>query len=1041
MEAHVSLLDAIDCQVIVFQEESLPIVDRILGLKQMQALPSPSLAFFLQKDEVPAYLYEKTFVEARYSPFVVLHTSGSTALPKPVVVNHGTLASMDAYQAVSHLGAGPVIGPSLKGSRMLMAFPLFHMASFTLLLGFGVYYRVIGVLPPAVEPITARLIDAIHVNTIVQGSALPPSLIVDLYHEEEFLARIQRLDYMFYAGGSLPKEVGNKISSLTKLATLFGSTEIGYPAMEISDSSDWQFVNYSPFNGDEFRPMKEVELYEHFIVRRGYLDLFQSIFSTYPNQGEYATKDLYRRHATKPNLWKFCGRTDDVIVFSNAEKYNPVDFEDIVSSHPAIKSALMGGHGRFQSCLLIEPMQEVENESDKMTFLKQIWPTVQDANQISPAHARVMKDCILFTRKDKPPERAGKGTVQRMTTLQLYHGEIDGLYMSPELPNIPPQVLVQPQEQQSRSLRNALYQMVSASVWLDGQLSYDADFFALGLDSLQTLALSKQINAYLMQSTPTIKPITPSTIYTHSSIQKLELVLTATAEPSIEETSQQEMQRIFDEWSSHLPRTAPKAFGRSHEAPVVLLTGSTGSLGSYILQALLSNSGVRKIYCLNRGRDAHSRQTKSFETKGLKPDFQLVVFLQCEPSKQQLGLGEATYKELLQEVTHIIHNAWDVNFNRPLCSFVNSHVSGVRHMIQFCSESRSNAHLFFVSSESTVLGPHATHQGSVPEHVVSDWARAQHTGYAQSKLVAERLIATASQTSDLRSSICRVGQIAGPTSEEGVWSTREWFPTLIASSAQLQMLPDSLVSKDSVDWVPADTVGQSILELLLQSGNSTDLTEQESSTMSEVGDGPSLELHGRERSIDEHLETASALRDTQQTEYTEENRFCLEHERHGCAHGSFSGPKIAATKLEGTQNLYIGSRTNSSGGQTKNTNLNHTGSQKYPTVFHIVNPHPRPWQSLISTFQDACATPLQLVSFPAWLVALQKQAESGGMPGKLPAMALLEFFENSQQPMAETRAVLSTANAIRASKTLAALGPVDDAWVGVWMRQWGLSKG
>jgi len=250
----------------------------------MRTLRIPSLTFFLQKDEVPTYPYNKTFAEARLSPFVVLHTSGSTALPKPVIVNHGTFASMDAYQVISHLGCEPVIGPPLEGSRMLMAFPLFHMASFTLLLGLGVYYGVIGVLPPAVEPITASLVDAIHRNAAVQGSALPPSLLVDLYHEKDFLANLQSLEYMFYAGGSLPKEVGNKISSLTNLATLFGSTEIGYPPMKILDSSDWQYVSYSPFYGDDFRPVNEDGVYEHFLVRRSYLDLFQGIFSTYPNQ-------------------------------------------------------------------------------------------------------------------------------------------------------------------------------------------------------------------------------------------------------------------------------------------------------------------------------------------------------------------------------------------------------------------------------------------------------------------------------------------------------------------------------------------------------------------------------------------------------------------------------------------------------------------------------------------------------------------------------------------------------------------------------------
>lgn len=700
----------------------------------------------------------------------------------------------------------------------------------------------------------------------------------------------------------------------------------------------------------------------------------------------------------------------------------------------------MGGQGRFQPCLLVDPMKVTENEDDKITLLKEIWPTVQEANQISPAHARVMKDFILIIGKDKPAERAGKGTVQRMVTLQLYEEEINRLYNSPKLPKTSLQVLVPPQIQQSETLHSALYQMVSESVWLDGQLSYNVDFFELGLDSLQTLALSKQINAYLMQSMQSVKPITPGTIYTHSSIKRLESVLTANVEPSIKETSHQKMQKVFSEWSLHLPKTALRAFEMSHEGPVVLLTGSTGSLGSYILQALLANSGVQKVYCLNRRKDAQSRQTQSFEAKGLKPNFPSIVFLQCDLSKQRFCLEEGVYHELLLEVTHVVHNAWDVNFNRPLDSFVNPHIVGLYHTIHFCAESRFNARLFFVSSESTVLGQHGIHNGFVPERIYSDWAYAQHTGYAESKLVAERIIDSASQTYNLRSTICRVGQVAGPTSERGIWSTREWFPSLIASSARLQMLPESLMFKDSVDWVPVDAVGQITVELLFQSGKAPDLPEQEDQSMSDMDGNLSSELPEAEDSSNQQHAPQSASREIELFGNSEKDQAVLDQERREHEQHSLNGLDMSMENADQKKSARINPNTRTLERGLQGQNLDRTGSHKAPQVFHVANSHPRPWQELIPVFQDASSTPLHSVPFPVWLVALQKQAESGEMVERLPAMALLEFFKDSEQPMAKTKTVLDTANAMRASKTLAAIGPVDNAWIGVWMRQWGLSK-
>jgi len=502
LAAHAHLLDEINCRISLVQASIPPGLSHFLDAKSMRSISIPNLDFFLQSNEFPNYLYRKTFDEARHLPFVFMHTSGSTGLPQLVKVSHGTVASMDANQLIPLLSGTPVLGSSFKGSRMLMTFPLFHMASFTLLLGLAVYYGVIPVLPPANEPLTAHLIDSIHTHACVDGSALPPSIVVDLYHEKKFLSRLGRLKYLLFAGGSLPQEVGDAVCRVTNLATVIGSTETAFPPHEVCDSEDWGYVRYSPFHGSVFRPLNEDGLSEQIIVRRLELDLFQSVFSTYPDIDEFRTKDLYWEHPTKPGLWKFCGRTDDVIVFSNAEKFNPVDFEGAVSSHPAIRTALVGGYGKFQTCLLIEPTAIHETEAEKATLLNEIWPTIEGANRVCPSHARVMKDLVVFTDKTRGVERAGKGTVQRMMTLGLYREEIETLYQAPALPSTAPDMLIGNATQEADTLRSALFRIVSACTWLHGELTATADPLELGLDSLQTISLSKQINAYLLQTMP-----------------------------------------------------------------------------------------------------------------------------------------------------------------------------------------------------------------------------------------------------------------------------------------------------------------------------------------------------------------------------------------------------------------------------------------------------------------------------------------------------------------------------------------------------------
>ncbi|KAI4279892.1 MAG: hypothetical protein L6R35_006007 [Caloplaca aegaea] len=984
LEAHVSLLDAVNCQVLLVSENEPLVVTRILHQRPTKQFRIPSLEYFLQDVEVTTYDYDKTFEEARLSPFVVLQTSGSTGIPKPIVVNHGTLASMDAYHLISYLDGDAVIGPSLKGSKMLMAFPLYHMASFTLLLGYAAYYQVIGVLPPAVEPITEHLVDSILAQADVQGTALPPSLLVDLCHEESYLVKLARLHYVFYAGGSLPVGAGDKLSSITKLATLVGSTEVGYPPMKNIESTDWQYVCYSPFDGHVFRPLADDGLYEHFLVRRDYLNLFQGIFSTYPTQDEFPTQDVYRKHPTKPGLWRFAGRMDDVIVFSNAEKFYPGDFEDTISSHPAVRTTVMGGHGEFQPCLLIEPMQAVDGSDGNGALLDEIWPKIQEANKTIPTHARVVKDFILFTRPEKPVERAGKGTVQRTATLRLYLEEIASLYKAPEMPKLDPHQILQSELQQASTLHEVLYSLVSKSVEYDGRIVDDTDFFDLGLDSLQTLALSKKINAYLMQADSAAPTVTPNTIYAHSSIGRLASALEFTSDPLLQRSDRQRMQQIFDQCSSFLPQPRQTPTSTHKKRAVVLLTASTGSLGSYVLDALIQNRGIEKVYCLNRSKGTEARQTRSSETRGLSSDWQSVRFLPCDLGHQRFGLDNATYDELSKEVTHVVHNAWDVNFMRSLDSYVNLHINGVCRITEFCAYSAHSAHLVFISSESAVLGGTET---VVKEEVVQDWSCAQGTGYAKAKLIAERLIDRASRNCHLKSSIVRIGQIAGPTSGRGVWNTQEWYPSMMASSVSMQKLPNELPVKDAVDWVPVDTVGKILVELLVESDNEPRSSNERQTTKS--GDvfspvRPNKMANAAPASSETPRPEAAPLHPTTAPDFTAETA------------EAGASSNCLPERVDAFEEYLRNQEVNQKPPLQTSTHKNEPNSTKPTAVFHIRNPHPRQWSSLIPIIQSACSSPLEVVPLPTWLVELEARIEAGGLKAEIPAQSLLEFVRGAQ---------------------------------------------
>ena len=408
------------------------VCQEILAKRPMQVLNVPEIDTLMEtSEEVQRYPWKGSFDEMKEKTFMILHTSGSTGIPKPVYVAHGTLASNDAHQRIPSLGGGPTLIDFFKGKRFFVAFPPFHAANLYFTIGYQIFSGMTCVLPPP-GPTTADIVNMIHVHGNLDGSVLPPSTIVDIYNTSEYYFNMtQRLQFVAYVGGTLAKEVGDPISTKMKLITLMGASELGYLPVEIADKSTaWQHIPISPHLGHEYRPSRD-GFSELVIVRNPKHEIFQGVFSIFTTLDEYATNDLYEPDPSAPatsKSWIFRARSDDIIALSNAEKLNPVTMEALIASHPAVNAALIGGHGEFQAALLIEPKVEIYSQQEEAKLRQAIWPTVMEANRSCPAHGRIMKDHILVTSPGKPLPQAAKGTVQRYAALKLYSQEFKAFY-------------------------------------------------------------------------------------------------------------------------------------------------------------------------------------------------------------------------------------------------------------------------------------------------------------------------------------------------------------------------------------------------------------------------------------------------------------------------------------------------------------------------------------------------------------------------------------------------------------------------------------
>jgi thioester reductase-like protein len=162
----------------------------------------------------------------------------------------------------------------------------------------------------------------------------------------------------------------------------------------------------------------------------------------------------------------------------------------------------------------------------------------------------------------------------------------------------------------------------------------------------------------------------------------------------------------------------------------------------------------------------------------------------------------------------VILNAWPVDFKLAIDSFL-VHLQAVRQFIDFASQSAHGTRLFFISS-ITAVGKLLDRHQILPEAVSTDlnWDSPDELGYGQSKFIAERLPHDAARESGIKTAICRVGQVAGPTIEVGMWPQKEWLPSLVESSRVMGKLPDSLGKMGVVDWITVDVLGKSMVELV-----------------------------------------------------------------------------------------------------------------------------------------------------------------------------------------------------------------------------------
>lgn len=226
----------------------------------------------------------------------------------------------------------------------------------------------------------------------------------------------------------------------------------------------------------------------------------------------------------------------------------------------------------------------------------------------------------------------------------------------------------------------------------------------------------------------------------------------------------------------------------------VFLTGATGFFGGFLLQTLLQQSNIDKIYCLVR--------------KNTLANSEKIIPILGDLTQPYLGLSEQDWLDLAGECDVIFHNGAKVNLMQAYEDMRDINVLGTKTIMQFATAVQTKP-IHFISSIAAAFGSNNIN------NVIKEAPLLEPPltgGYRQTKWVTEQLLQKA-RSRGLPVNIYRLSRIIGNSKTgEGV-GPADLIYRLVVACIALQNYP----SFDfSLNLVPADYASWAIVNLSQQ---------------------------------------------------------------------------------------------------------------------------------------------------------------------------------------------------------------------------------